>query len=90
MNTKRLEWISTPSHGYLKVLRMDLNGFNPSTYSRSNASFYYLEEDCDAGEYLAHVFGESWYLDDTHSDIVSTITDDHIDVFKINDSAIPF
>jgi len=47
-------WISTPSHGYLKVLTSAvlISQCRPSTYSFSQGDYSYLEEDFDAGAYL--------------------------------------
>jgi len=75
-----LNWISTPSHGYLIVPREDMQGFNPSTYSRENKGFYYLEEDCDAPEYLQHIWGDAWKVNYVNERNVNTIsTNDDID-----------
>ena len=77
-----LNWISTPSHGYLIVPREDMQGFNPSTYSRENKGFYYLEEDCDAPEYLQHVWGDSWKANYVNCrNVGASFTDDDIDTF---------
>lgn len=77
-----LNWISTPSHGYLIVKREEMGGFNPSNYSRKNAHSYYLEEDCDAPEFLQHAFGDDWKADYVNMrNVGSSFTDDQIDVF---------
>lgn len=48
-----------PGHGWLEVSAADLRGVNLSAASfsrfsyRKGADLYYLEEDCDAGKFLA-------------------------------------
>jgi len=76
-----MEWITTPAHGYLIVKRSDMQGFKPSTFSRSNNHSYYLEEDCDAPEYLEHIWGNDWKTNYVETTIPETWTDNHIDVF---------
>ncbi len=45
-------------------------------------AFYYLEEDCDAPEYLQHVWGDSWKADYVNCrNVGSSFTDDDIDTF---------
>ncbi|NBW12636.1 MAG: hypothetical protein EBR82_31885 [Caulobacteraceae bacterium] len=53
--TIKLNWVTDPSHGWLKVSRADvkklgLNADSFSTYSYQSAkgTTFYLEEDCDA------------------------------------------
>ena len=74
-----LNWISTLSHGYLKVKRSDLGGFKPSSYSYSNAKYYYLEEDYDAPEYFKHIYGENWKTIYVNADIHTTHTNNFIE-----------
>jgi hypothetical protein len=50
-------WVSDPGHAWLAV-RLPLvlaSGFKPSTFSYRFGGMAFLEEDCDAGEYLYHV-----------------------------------
>ena len=63
-----------------------MQGFNPSTYSRENKSFYYLEEDCDAPEYLQHIWGENWKVKYIELSISETWSDDLIDVITIREN----
>lgn len=50
-------FIQTPGHGYLRVKRADVAavGITPSSYSPSDDAFFFLEEDCDANEFLDSV-----------------------------------
>jgi len=75
-----MEWISTPTHGYLRVKRSDMQGFKPSNYSRQNKRFYYLEEDCDAPEYFKHIWGKDWRTKYVSTDVESKYTNEFIDV----------
>ena len=81
-----MNWISTPAHGYLKVARSDMQGFNPSSYSRENKGFYYLEEDCDAPEYLKHIWGNDWKTKYVEATITETWHDDHIDIITVKEN----
>ena len=59
--SKGMVFIDTPSHAYLRVNRGKgtsnvLNYFTPSNYSYSNNEYYYLEEDCDAIDFLKAVY----------------------------------
>ncbi len=58
----RAVWLSTPYHAYLKVLVSGVlhSGFKPSKYSYQNGNHYYLEEDCDAPDYLKALHGNEW------------------------------
>jgi len=48
------EFISTPSHGYLRVPEPDYraSGYKASAYSYKSAGYVFLEEDCDAGGFI--------------------------------------
>jgi hypothetical protein len=51
-NHKRYDFIHDPGHGWLKVPLADLPAdFKPTSYSFYDATFAYLEEDCDAPEF---------------------------------------
>ena len=59
--SKSMVFIDTPSHGYLRVDKGKgvynvLNYFTPSSYSYSNDKYHYLEEDCDAIDFLKAVY----------------------------------
>ena len=58
----RAVWYITPSHGYLKVLISGVmcSGFKPSKYSYKVLDYVYLEEDCDAPDYLKVLHGNEW------------------------------
>ncbi len=58
----RAVWLSTPYHGYLKVLVSGVlhSGFKPSKYSYKVLDYVYLEEDCDAPDYLKALHGDEW------------------------------
>ena len=58
----RALWLLTPSHAYLKVLLSGVtySGFKPSSYSYKNLDHFYLEEDCDAIDYLKALHGDKW------------------------------
>jgi len=82
-----MNWISTPSHGCLRVKRSEMQGFNPSTYSRNNSKFYYLEEDCDAPEYMQHIWGNGWKANYVNERNVNTFaTDDDIDTVVMQEN----
>lgn len=64
-----LLWISTPSHGYLRVEYDEVAKVDKylepfvSDYSfidPLNRQWVYLEEDCDAPKWLKHLYGENW------------------------------
>jgi hypothetical protein len=74
-----MKWISTPTHGYLRVKRSKIKGFRPSNYSYSNTKYYFLEEDCDAPEYFKHIYGENWKTEYVNADIGETYTNDFIE-----------
>ena len=52
-----LNFISTPSHGYLMVSENDyrISGYKASRFSYRHEAHVYLEEDCDAGGFLRAV-----------------------------------
>ena len=77
-------WISTPSHAYLRV--DNLKGFSPSTFSRFNDKFYYLEEDADAPNFLAHIWGDEWKSKYIKHTVYDTWTDLDIDTFVATDN----
>lgn len=76
-----MNWISTPSHAYLQVNKSEVlkSGFRPSTYSRVNNRFYYLEEDCDAPEYFKHIWGDDWKSKYIDAHLGGSFVDNHID-----------
>jgi hypothetical protein len=47
-------FINDPGHGWLRVPISDVtnSGFNPSKYSYWNDEDFFLEEDCDAPDFL--------------------------------------
>jgi len=59
-------WISTPSHGYLRVKHTTLFNEDWEISSFSYVDHWgldpwvYLEEDCDAPAWLKHLYGENW------------------------------
>lgn len=56
LKKKTLHWFSDPSHGWLKVKKVELLKLRIadkiSTYSYTRGDFVYLEEDMDATTYL--------------------------------------
>ena len=64
--SKSMVFIDTPSHGYLRVdkgkgMPNVADYFTPSSYSYSNSKYYYLEEDCDAIDFLKTIYSD--YMD---------------------------
>lgn len=60
MKNIKLNYISTASHGFIKISKYDLQGLNIEPREFSDFSFYnqedacfYLEEDCDANKLIA-------------------------------------
>lgn len=56
-NKLRVEYITDPSHGWIKVEKHIFNFYKInkkeiSTYSYQDRNFYYLEEDCDATYFI--------------------------------------
>lgn len=53
-----MKFISTPSHGYLQVERekffqtVPLSKWTDFSYGYKDAEFFYLEEDCEAPQFL--------------------------------------
>lgn len=59
-NPIRCTFISTPSHGYLKVsksdfLKSELTPTEISSFSGISKRYLFLEEDCDAPKFLQHL-----------------------------------
>jgi len=53
---KTYHYIQDPGHGWLRVPLTDLpEVFHPSPYSFKDATFAYLEEDCDLSAFVALV-----------------------------------
>ena len=52
-------FISDPGHGWLRVSKEEVKPIKDkiSSYSYMDRNYVYLEEDCDAGEFLIHKFG---------------------------------
>ena len=50
----RYTYISTPSHGYLQVPEADYceSGYRASQFSYQGDGYVYLEEDCDAPQFM--------------------------------------
>ena len=57
-------WIATPGHGYLRVTQEEYNfnkgDFIASNYSYQSKDYIYLEEDCDASDFLKAMHPEEW------------------------------
>jgi hypothetical protein len=55
-------WISTPEHGYLQVSKRTVKeyGFQPSCYSYQDKNDWFLEEDCDAPDFLKVMYPKEW------------------------------
>ncbi|MCS5590716.1 MAG: hypothetical protein NZ824_12200 [Candidatus Thioglobus sp.] len=81
MSSYKMEWISTPSHGYLKVEKKAVYsaGYEPSGYSYQNGKFFYLEEDCDAGEFFQALWGDEWRSEYVQASINDRYTDNFIE-----------
>lgn len=49
-----LTFSSTPRHGYLEVptFLLERVGFTPTRFSVRMSGYYFLEEDCDAPDFL--------------------------------------
>jgi hypothetical protein len=62
-------FISTPSHGYLQVPNNAVRavGVKPSQFSVSDGMFFFLEEDCDAPEFMDACAEAGFGLRMTHS-----------------------
>ena len=54
------KFISTPSHGYLRVPLMECKGLDISGYSYQDRLYAYLEEDSDARIFFDHKGWETW------------------------------
>ena len=80
---KVYEFITDPGHGWLKVPLADLPlGFNPTMYSFKDTNpggFAYLEEDCDAPDFINN------YADKSNI----TIKEVHVDYFNRNRERFP-
>jgi hypothetical protein len=76
-----MEWVSTPSHGYLKVKKEAVYsaGYEPSGYSYHNGAFFYLEEDCDAGEFFVALWGDEWRSEYALASITDRYTNNFIE-----------
>lgn len=77
-------WVSTPTHGYLRT--DNLKGFSPTTHSRANERYYYLEEDLDAPKYLQHIWGDEWKEKYIKHTIYEVFTELDIDSFVSTDN----
>lgn len=57
-------WIATPGHGYLQVTQEEYNfnkgDFIASNYSYQSKDHIFLEEDCDASDFLKAMYPEEW------------------------------
>ena len=49
-------WIADSAHAWLRVplACVEASGYEPTAYSYRDATYAYLEEDCDAPAYLKH------------------------------------
>ena len=57
---KTYMFYTDPGHSWLRVLRTEIETIKGqiSSFSYQNGKYVYLEEDCDAGIFLKHRFGE--------------------------------
>ena len=80
MKVIRASFIPTAGHGYLMVPRQDVHvvGFEPSPYSTSDATNYFLEEDCDAGAFIAEAQREGFTVEISEAR-QDSVMDDYID-----------
>ena len=51
-------FFTDPGHGWLCVPLAELAGFEPSEYSYQDATYAYLEEDCDAPAWVDRIGGK--------------------------------
>ena len=69
MTTKRLTFHTDPAHGWLEVDFDDILTLNIahliSEYSYIKGERVFLEEDCDAYEFMEHAKGKGWILNVT-------------------------
>ena len=82
----RLWWHSDSGHSWLRVPASFVLavGFEPSTYSYINDGFFYLEEDCDAPEFIK-LIGRYENLDEPFRGLITTHGNHKITVIEIDD-----
>ena len=66
MKTQKLNFYCDAGHGWLEVMREDVDALNLadkiSAYSYARAGWVFLEEDCDAGLFLDAAKAAGWTI----------------------------
>jgi len=65
--TRKLTFHADPAHGWLEVPATDIHALHiiPTHYSYIHGDKVFLEEDCDANEYLARAKDAGWVINIT-------------------------
>jgi len=66
---RKLTFHADPSHGWLEVPVIDIMalGIIPSEFSHIKGDMVYLEEDCDANEYILAAKANGWTVNITEA-----------------------
>ena len=70
---KRYKFISDSGHGWLRVPIGELEPHEYTRYSYRNEDYAFLEEDCDAGKFLATLEEGTYQIIPVYMDGVSWI-----------------